>query len=106
MDRSIYCGLVRSSHIDSEVTLTGWVDRRRDHGGVIFLDLRDREGIVQVVFDSDGAEFFKLADSVRSEFVLKVTGKVRARSEATVNPGMSTGAVSYTHLTLPTICSV
>ena len=49
MDRSIYCGLVRSSHIDSEVTLTGWVDRRRDHGGVIFLDLRDREGIVQVL---------------------------------------------------------
>ena len=93
MDRSIYCGLVRSSHIDSEVTLTGWVDRRRDHGGVIFLDLRDREGIVQVVFDSDGAEFFKLADSVRSEFVLKVTGKVRARSEATVNPGMSTGEI-------------
>ena len=53
MDRSTYCGLVRSSHIDKEITLGGWVDRRRDHGGVIFLDLRDREGIVQVVFDSD-----------------------------------------------------
>jgi len=71
----------------------GWVDRRRDHGGVIFLDLRDREGIVQVVFDSDAGEFFNLADSVRSEYVLKVTGKVRARSEATVNPNMGTGEI-------------
>ena len=71
----------------------GWVDRRRDHGGVIFLDLRDREGIVQVVFDSDAGEFFNLADSVRSEYVLKVTGKVRARSEATINPNMGTGEI-------------
>jgi len=71
----------------------GWVDRRRDHGGVIFLDLRDREGIVQVVFDSDVGEFFNLADSVRSEYVLKVTGKVRARSEATINPNMGTGEI-------------
>jgi len=71
----------------------GWVDRRRDHGGVIFLDLRDREGIVQVVFDSDAGEFFNLADSVRSEYVLKVTGKVRARGEATVNPNMGTGEI-------------
>jgi len=71
----------------------GWVDRRRDHGGVIFLDLRDREGIVQVVFDSDAGEFFNLADSVRSEYVLKVTGKVRARSEATINPSMGTGEI-------------
>jgi aspartyl-tRNA synthetase len=71
----------------------GWVDRRRDHGGVIFLDLRDREGIVQVVFDSDAGEFFNLADSVRSEYVLKVTGKVRARSKATINPNMGTGEI-------------
>ena len=93
MDRSTYCGLVRSSHIDKEITLSGWVDRRRDHGGVIFLDLRDREGIVQVVFDSDAGEFFDLADSVRSEYVLKVTGKVRSRSDATVNKNMPTGEI-------------
>lgn len=93
MDRSTYCGLVRSSHIDKEITLSGWVDRRRDHGGVIFLDLRDREGIVQVVFDSDAGEFFDLADSVRSEYVLKVTGKVRSRSDATVNKNMATGEI-------------
>ncbi len=93
MDRSVYCGLVRSSDNDKEITLMGWVDRRRDHGGVIFLDLRDREGIVQVVFDSDAGEFFNLADSVRSEYVLKVTGKVRARSEATINPSMGTGEI-------------
>ena len=93
MDRSVYCGLVRSSDKDKEITLMGWVDRRRDHGGVIFLDLRDREGIVQVVFDSDAGEFFNLADSVRSEYVLKVTGKVRARSEATINPNMGTGEI-------------
>ena len=93
MDRSTYCGLVRSSHIDKEITLGGWVDRRRDHGGVIFLDLRDREGIVQVVFDSDAGEFFDLADSVRSEYVLKVTGKVRSRSDATVNKNMATGEI-------------
>lgn len=93
MDRSVYCGLVRSSDNDKKITLMGWVDRRRDHGGVIFLDLRDREGIVQVVFDCDAGEFFNLADSVRSEYVLKVTGKVRARSEATVNPNMGTGEI-------------
>jgi len=93
MDRSIYCGLVRSSHIDEEITLCGWVDRRRDHGGVIFLDLRDREGIVQVVFDSDAGKFFDLADSARSEYVLKVTGKVRPRSDATVNSNMVTGEI-------------
>jgi aspartyl-tRNA synthetase len=93
MDRSTYCGLVRSSHINKEITLSGWVDRRRDHGGVIFLDLRDREGIVQVVFDSDAGEFFDLADSVRSEYVLKVTGKVRSRSDATFNKNMATGEI-------------
>ncbi|MBT4928550.1 MAG: aspartate--tRNA ligase, partial [Cellvibrionales bacterium] len=75
------------------VTLYGWVDRRRDHGGVIFLDLRDREGIVQVVFDPDAGDFFEQADRVRSEYVLQVTGKVRARSEATVNANMATGEI-------------
>jgi aspartyl-tRNA synthetase len=91
--RSIYCGAVTSANIDQEITLCGWVDRRRDHGGVIFLDLRDRDGIVQVVFDPDSAEDFERADKVRSEYVLKVVGKVRARSAATVNPNMATGEV-------------
>lgn len=93
MYRSNYCGLFTSEHIDQEVTLCGWVDRRRDHGGVIFVDLRDREGIVQVVFDPDAGEFFEQADSVRSEYVLKVTGIVRARSAATVNSNMATGEI-------------
>jgi aspartyl-tRNA synthetase len=90
--RSNYCGALNASFIDQEVTLCGWVDRRRDHGGVIFVDLRDRDGIVQVVFDSDCKDF-ELADKVRSEYVLQVTGRVRARSEATVNPNMGTGEV-------------
>ena len=62
--RSDYCGVIDASYIDREVTLCGWVDRRRDHGGVIFIDLRDREGIVQVVFDPDGKENFALAESL------------------------------------------
>ena len=93
MDRTIYCGAVRSSHCDQNIILTGWVDRRRDHGGVIFLDLRDREGIVQVVFDSDAGTFFDTADRVRSEFVLKVTGVVRPRTADTVNTSMDTGEI-------------
>lgn len=91
--RTIYCGAVRATDIGKEVTLCGWVDRRRDHGGVIFIDLRDRDGIVQVVFDPDGKTNFELADKVRSEYVLKVTGIVRARSEATVNGNMPTGEI-------------
>jgi aspartyl-tRNA synthetase len=91
--RSHYCGALETSNIDDTVTLCGWVDRRRDHGGVIFLDMRDREGIVQVVFDPDTEEHFERADRVRSEYVLKITGRVRARSEATVNPSMATGEI-------------
>ncbi len=91
--RTHYCGSLRESQIDETVTICGWVDRRRDHGGVIFLDMRDREGIVQVVFDPDTEEHFERADKVRSEYVLKITGRVRARSEATVNPTMPTGAI-------------
>jgi aspartyl-tRNA synthetase len=75
------------------VTLYGWVDRRRDHGGVIFLDMRDREGVVQVVFDPDTEEHFQRADRVRSEYVLCITGRVRARGEGTVNPAMATGEI-------------
>jgi aspartyl-tRNA synthetase len=89
--RSIYCGEIRATDVDQTVTLCGWVDRRRDHGGVIFLDLRDREGIVQVVFDPDAGEYFDLANKIRSEYVLGVTGNVRARDGATVNPNMVTG---------------
>ncbi len=91
--RSHYCGQLNESHIDQTVTLCGWVHRRRDHGGVIFLDLRDREGIAQVVIDPDTEEAFALAEKVRSEFVLKVTGRVRLRPEGTQNPEMPTGMV-------------
>ncbi len=93
MYRTNYCGLVTQSQLDEDVTLCGWVDRRRDHGGVIFIDLRDREGIVQVVFDPDAGDFFALADKVRTEYVLKVRGRVRARSAETVNAAMNTGEI-------------
>ena len=91
--RSHYCGALSLADIDETVTLCGWVDRRRDHGGVIFLDLRDRQGIVQVVFDPDTEEHFQRADRVRSEYVLKVSGRVRARSATTVNAAMATGHI-------------
>jgi aspartyl-tRNA synthetase len=91
--RSDYCGLLSTADIDKEVTLCGWADRRRDHGGVIFIDLRDREGVVQVVFDPDSQENFALADKVRSEYVLQVRGRVRARAAETVNPNMATGQI-------------
>ena len=91
--RSHYCGTLRREDIKQKTSLCGWVDRRRDHGGVIFLDLRDRTGIVQVVFDADAGEHFRRADTVRSEFVLHVTGEVRSRSPDTVNPAMPTGAI-------------
>lgn len=91
--RSHYCGALGTANLDETVTLCGWVDRRRDHGGVIFLDMRDRQGIVQVVFDPDTEEHFQRADRVRGEYVLKVTGRVRARSDATVNPAMATGEI-------------
>ena len=98
--RTSYCGVLNAANIDQEVTLCGWVDRRRDHGGVIFIDLRDREGIVQVVFDPDGGEHFERADTVRSEYVLKVKGKVRARTPETVNADMRTGEVEIYGLEL------
>lgn len=98
--RSHYCGALGTADIDSTVTLYGWVDRRRDHGGVIFLDMRDREGIVQVVFDPDTDEHFERADKVRSEYVLKISGRVRARGEAAVNPAMRTGEIEVLGKTL------
>ena len=91
--RTHFCGLVTEAELDSEVTLCGWVNRRRDHGGVIFVDLRDHEGLVQVVFDPDRAEMFARAEQVRSEYVLRVTGRVRRRPEGTTNPELRTGAV-------------
>jgi aspartyl-tRNA synthetase len=91
--RTHYCGHLNRDLIGQTVTLCGWAHRRRDHGGVIFIDLRDREGMAQIVIDPDTPEAFKIAESVRNEFVLKVTCKVRARPEGTVNPNIPTGEV-------------
>ncbi len=91
--RSHYCGDLRASHLDQDVAVCGWVHRRRDHGGVIFIDLRDREGIVQVVFDPDTPASFQVAERVRSEYVLQVKGRVRHRPAGTENPDMVTGQV-------------
>ena len=91
--RSHYCGQVDQSMIGKQVSVCGWVHRRRDHGGVIFLDLRDREGLLQVVFDPDRADIFAEAERIRGEFVLAVKGKVRERPEGTINPNMATGHV-------------
>ncbi len=93
MMRSHYCGQLNESLEGQEITLCGWVHRRRDHGGVIFLDIRDREGLAQVVFDPDRADTFAIADRVRSEYVVKLTGKVRARPAGAVNPNMASGAI-------------
>ena len=91
--RTQYCGNLNASFIDQDVELCGWVHRRRDHGGVIFIDLRDREGLIQVVYDPDLPDIFAQAEHVRNEFVLRVKGRVRARPEGTVNPGLPTGEV-------------
>ena len=91
--RSHYCGELNESHLDQTVLLYGWVHRRRDHGGVVFLDVRDREGIAQVVYDPDTVESFAIAEDVRNEFVIKIVGRVRLRPEGTVNPDMSTGKI-------------
>ena len=91
--RSNYCGELNETFVGQQVELCGWVHRRRDHGGVIFLDIRDREGLAQVVFDPDTVEAFGLAETVRNEFVVKVTGLVRPRPEGTSNSGLGTGAI-------------
>jgi len=91
--RSHYCGEITETLVDQTVTFCGWVHRRRDHGGVIFLDVRDREGLVQVVFDPDTVEAFNTADSVRSEYVIQVTGLVRARPAGSENANMTTGKI-------------
>ncbi|WP_341907184.1 aspartate--tRNA ligase [Polaromonas sp. YR568] len=91
--RSSYCGLVTESQLGQTVSLCGWVNRRRDHGGVIFIDLRDREGYVQVVCDPDRAEMFKTAEGVRNEFCVQVKGVVRARPEGTTNDNLKSGKI-------------
>ena len=91
--RTNYCGLINEAYLDQTVTVKGWVHRRRDHGGVIFIDLRDREGIVQVVFDPDTPEAFALADQSRNEYVLSITGRVRSRPEGTKNDKMVSGGI-------------
>ena len=91
--RSNYCGELNESFVGQQVEIGGWVHRRRDHGGVIFLDLRDREGLAQVVFAPDTVEAFALAETVRNEFVVKVTGLVRPRPDGTSNSGLGTGAI-------------
>lgn len=91
--RTHYCGATKDVSVGETVTICGWVDRRRDHGGVIFLDMRDRDGIVQVVFDPDTKEYFELADKVRSEYVLQIMGRIRERSPETINPAMATGHI-------------
>ena len=91
--RDCLCTDLDASSVDREVRLCGWVQRRRDHGGVIFIDLRDSSGLVQVVFDPDRVDQFAIAESVRSEYVLQVLGRVRLRPEGTLNPDLPTGAI-------------
>ena len=91
--RSHYCGEINSSDIGKDIQISGWVHKRRDHGGVIFLDIRDLHGIAQVVFNPDNKDIFKLADSCRSEFVVSIKGSVRARIEGAINEKMATGEI-------------
>src|SRR3546814_7455220 len=91
--RSHYCGQVTEALTGQTVTVCGWVHRRRDHGGVIFIDLRDREGLLQCVFDPDTQDAFAAADKLRSEYVVKVTGRVRPRPSGTENNNLTTGKI-------------
>ena len=91
--RTHYCGFVNEQLLGQTVTVAGWVHRRRDHGGVIFVDLRDREGLLQLVFNPDQPELFAGAEKLRNEFVVSVTGTVRPRPAGTVNTHLSTGSV-------------
>jgi aspartyl-tRNA synthetase len=91
--RTHYCGLLNTDQLDQTVSLCGWAHRRRDHGGVIFIDLRDREGMAQIVCDPDRAEMFKIAESVRNEFVLRITGKVRHRPAGATNANITSGEI-------------
>ena len=103
--RTHYCGELNQENIGQEISVCGWVNRRRDHGGVIFIDLRDKKGVLQVVVDPDDAALFSTAESVRNEFVLKITGLVRARPEGTTNKDMSTGEIEVLALGLEVLNS-
>lgn len=92
--RSNYCGALRNEHINSKVQLCGWVDRCRDHGGVIFIDLRDSSGTMQITVDPDqGTDLFNIAESLKNETVIQVTGKVRSRPEESINKKLETGQI-------------
>ena len=94
--RTEYCGLISEKLVGQTVTLDGWVAKRRDHGGVIFIDLRDREGIMQVVFNpARNQEAFETAEKLRSEYVIQVTGEVAFRGEGLENPNLKTGNMNY-----------
>ena len=103
--RDCLCADLDASSVDREVRLCGWVQRRRDHGGVIFIDLRDRSGLVQVVFDPDRVDPFAIAESVRGEYVLQVLGRVRMRPEGTLNPDLPTGAIELLGLEISVLNS-
>ncbi|MCD6039131.1 MAG: aspartyl-tRNA synthetase [Gammaproteobacteria bacterium] len=98
--RTHYCGQVTVKHLNQEVQLAGWVHRRRDHGGVIFIDLRDREGLIQIVIAPSQPDIFKLAEALRNEFVVQVKGRVRRRPEGTVNRELATGEIEIDGLEL------
>src|SRR5574340_17914 len=98
--RTHYCGELNRRHLQQTVVLCGWAHRRRDHGGVIFIDLRDREGLAQVVCNPDQAETFAVAERIRGEYVLKVTGEVRSRPEGTLNPNLPTGEIEVVARTI------
>ena len=91
--RSHYCGEITSKNLDEDITICGWIHKRRDHGGVIFLDVRDIKGICQVVINPDNSKSFKIAETLRNEFVVKISGTVKQRLEGTVNKNMTTGEV-------------
>ena len=91
--RTDYCGLIGTRHLDQTVTLMGWVNTRRDHGGVIFIDLRDRAGLVQIVCNPGRAAMFAAAEKIRTEYVVKVVGKVVRRDAALVNPKIASGGI-------------
>ncbi len=93
MNRTDYCGRIDRKRLGQTVTVCGWVHRRRDHGGVIFIDLRDREGLVQIVCDPDRSATFAVAEKLRHEFVIRATGLVRPRPDGTVNPDLATGEI-------------
>ncbi|WP_373768250.1 OB-fold nucleic acid binding domain-containing protein, partial [Jeotgalibaca porci] len=92
--RTEYCGLITEAYIGQEITIKGWINRRRDLGGLIFIHLRDREGIMQIVFNQEkNAELFELAESMRHEYIIEATGTVVLREEDQVNPNIGTGTI-------------